>query len=82
MKQWPVRSRSGNMMLAILGGIYAVSAVVVLAIFVIDAWSAHGMIDRILQFALIIAAACGVWFIVNALETLGLRHHTHRSAHR
>ena len=79
MMRLPVRSRSGNMMLAILGGIYAVSAVIVLAFFVIDGWSAHDKVDFILQMALLVAAACGVWAIVNALENLGLRH---RPAHR
>lgn len=82
MMRLPVRSRSGNMMLAVLGGIYAVSAVIVLALFVIDAWSALATIDLILQMALLVAAGCGVWAIVNALENLGLRHQPQRSAHR
>ena len=82
MVRLPVRSRSGNLMLAVLGGIYAVSAVVVLAFFVIDGWSALDTIDLILQMALLVAAACSVWAIVHALENLGLRHQTQRSAHR
>jgi len=82
MMRLPVRSRSGNMMLAVLGGIYAVSAVIVLAVFVIDGWSTHDTVDLILQMALVIAAGCGVWFIVNARENLGLRQQTQRSAHR
>lgn len=82
MVRLPVRSRSGNVMLAVLGGIYALGAVVVLALFVIDAWSALAAIDLLLQMALIVAAACGIWFIVIALENLGLRHPQQRSAHR
>lgn len=82
MMRLPVRSRSGNLMLAVLGAIYAVGAIVVLAWLVIDGGNALAMIDRILQLALLVAAACGVWFIVNALENLGLRHAQQRSAHR
>ncbi|HEV7764563.1 MAG TPA: hypothetical protein VGQ76_06140 [Thermoanaerobaculia bacterium] len=70
-----VRSRSGNLVLAILGGIYTVSALCVLAWFVVDMWLADGTIDRLLQFALVAAGACGVWFVVNALANLGIRPH-------
>ncbi|HYC62768.1 MAG TPA: hypothetical protein VEK79_24720 [Thermoanaerobaculia bacterium] len=69
-------------MLAVLGGIYAVSAVVVLAYFVLDAWSALNTTDLVLQMALLIVAASGLWFLVNALTNLGWRHQPQRSAHR
>lgn len=82
MVRLPVRSRSGNVVLALLGGIYALSAVVVLALFVRDVWSTLGTTDLILQMALLIAAAGGIWFIVIALENLGLRQAQQRSAHR
>ncbi len=70
-----VRSRSGNLVLAVLGFIYTVSATAVLAWFVIDVWRAAVTVDRLMQFALIAAGACGVWFVVNALENLGFRNH-------
>jgi hypothetical protein len=82
MVRFPVQSRRGNVMLALLGGIYALGAVVVLVLFVIDVGIAPAMIDLVLQVALLGAAACGVWFIVIAIQNLGLRHTQQRSAHR
>jgi cell division protein FtsW (lipid II flippase) len=75
-----VRSRRGNLVLASLGFVYTVSATAVLAWFVIDVWRAAVAIDRLMQMALIIAGACGIWFVVTAMENLGLRHH-HRQWH-
>ena len=82
MVRLPVRSRSGNVMLAVLGGIYALSAVAVLARFLADGWSALATIDLVLQLAVLFAAVCGIWFIANALANLGLRQAQQRSAHR
>jgi hypothetical protein len=70
----PVRSRSGNIVLAVVGSIYAVSALSILVWFVLEVWSAARMSDRVLQFALVAAAACGFWIAAHALENLGLRH--------
>jgi hypothetical protein len=81
MMRLPVRSRSGNWMLALIGGIYAIGALAVLAWFVVDVWSADSTIDRLLQFALVAAGGCGVWFVASALENLGVRQ-PHRSAPR
>lgn len=73
-----VRSRSGNLMLVVLGGIYAVSALIVLAWFVVEMWQVVGTAERLMQFALVVAGACGIWFIVNALANLSVRpHHGH-----
>jgi hypothetical protein len=36
-------------------------------------WRVEGTVDRLMQFALVVAGACGVWFLVNALENLGFR---------
>lgn len=69
----PVRSRSGNIVLAVVGSIYAVSALSILAWFVLEAWSAATMSDRVLQLALTGAAACGIWLALSALKNLGLR---------
>jgi hypothetical protein len=70
----PVRSRSGNIVLAVVGSIYAVSALSILGWFVFEVWSAARMSDRVLQFALVAAAACGFWIAAHALENLNLRH--------
>ena len=69
----PVRSRSGNVVLAVVGSIYAVSALSILIWFVSEVWGAARMSDRVLQFALVAAAACGFWIVTHALRNLGLR---------
>jgi hypothetical protein len=81
MMRLPVRSRNGNVVLAVIGCVYALSATGVLAWLVVDVWNASMLIDLLLQIALVAAAACGVWFTTNALENLGIpirfhaRHH-------
>ncbi len=70
----PVRSRSGNIVLAVVGSIYAVSALSILGWFVLEVWSAARFSDRVLQFALVAAAVCGFWIAAHALANLGLRH--------
>jgi hypothetical protein len=65
-----VRSRIGNIVLAIVGGIYAVSALAILGWFVFDAWSASEISDRVLQFALAAAAVWGLWLASSARKNL------------
>ena len=74
VKRVLVRSRSGNLILAFVGGVYALSAVAVLAWFVVDVWQAARIADFVLQVALVASAACGVWFISIALANLRMRH--------
>jgi hypothetical protein len=59
--------------LAIVGGVYALSALSILLWFIVDVWSAATMSDRLLQFALAVAVASGLWIVLSALENLGLR---------
>jgi hypothetical protein len=66
-----VRSRSGNIVLAFVGSIYAVSALSILAWFVLESWSAADMSDRVLQLALAGAVACGTWLALSAMKNLG-----------
>jgi hypothetical protein len=73
VKRVLVRSRSGNLILAFVGAVYALSAAAVLAWFVIDVWQAARIADFILQVALVASAACGVWFISIALANLRQR---------
>lgn len=77
-----IRSRSGNVVLAALGVTYAVSALVVLIWFVVDSWAAAAVLDRALQICLAASAACGIWFIVTALENLGIHGPWDRGHHR
>lgn len=81
-----VRSRNGNLVLAVLGAIYSVGAIAALVAFAVDVWNAAAIVDRALQLGLIVAAGCGVWFLLTGLENLGvdvrkgLPHFTHRSS--
>jgi len=68
-----VRSRNGNFILAFVGAVYALSALAVLAWFVVDVWQAAALIDFLLQVALGGSAICGFWFISIALDNLRQR---------
>ena len=68
-----LRSRRGNLVIAILGAVYAVSGLSVLIAFVIDAWRAAGLVDLLFQIALLGCAGCGIWFVMMAFENLGIR---------
>lgn len=71
MLRLPVRSRRWNRVLAIVGAVYAVSAIVLLAWFIIDVWKAASIADRLLQLALLMSALCGAWMYANARANLG-----------
>ena len=66
-----IRSRTGNVVLALLGAIYAVAGVVTLALYAIEGWNGAGVIDRLFQFSLAGAACGGVWFLTIGLNNLG-----------
>lgn len=76
-----VRSRSWNLLLAVIGAVYTLGAIAALVAFAVDVWNAAAMMDRALQVGLIAAAVCGVWFLVTGLENLGVHmpHFTQRS---
>ena len=65
-----IRSKSGNIALAALGVVYAVTSVVMLVWFVIDVWKAAAMIDRALQLCLAATAICGLWLAFIGLQNL------------
>lgn len=65
-----VRSRNGNFVLAFLGAVYALSAIAVLAWFVVDVWQAATLMDFLMQMALAVSAAVGLWFVAIAMENL------------
>ncbi len=70
----PVHSRSGNIVFAVLGSVYAVSALSILIWFVVEVWGAARLSDRAVQFALAAAVVCGIWIAFHALANLSLRH--------
>ena len=84
MQRLIVRSRSGNVVLAVLGAVYTLGALLALVAFAAEVWNAVAITDLALQLGLIGAAACGVWFLLNGLENLGVHvarhmpHFTHR----
>jgi hypothetical protein len=76
-----VRSRSGNVVLGVIGAVYTLLAVSVLWRYIAEVGDAAGTLDRIFQAALIGSAICGIWFVRNALANLGIRprrHYHHR----
>lgn len=77
-----VRSRSGNVALGVVGAVYALLAVSILWRYIADVRDAAALLDLILQAALVGSAICGVWFVVIALENLGIHighHHNQRT---
>lgn len=70
-----IASRLGNIVLAVLGGLYSVAAMIVSVLLFIDAGVAMAALDVLLQIALIASIATGVWFIANALQNLGVDWH-------
>ena len=81
MERVYVRSRRWNLVLCVVGAVYAVVAAVVLSRLVREVWHAPGVFDVVMQVGLVAAAACGVWFVVIALENLG-HHRTPHKAHK
>ena len=71
MMRLPVCSRRWNLVLAVLGSIYAVTAVILLAWYAREVWGSEGIIDRIFQAALLLSTVCGIWFAVSGLSNLG-----------
>lgn len=72
MSRVVVHSRSGNVVLAVVGAVYALGAVAAFIAFAINVWNAAGLIDRALMIGLVVAAVSGVWFLVTGLENLGV----------
>lgn len=58
-----VRSRAGSWILVVLGALYAVAAIILLAIYVVQTWNGRGLVDYVLQFALVASVFGGVMFI-------------------
>lgn len=67
-----IRSKAANRVLAGLGVVYAVAAVVLAAWLIKDTWGAAGLLDRLLEVVLVGVALVGIWFVANALHNLGV----------
>ncbi len=75
-----VRSRTGNAVLGVLGVVYLISALALLAYDLMQTWGAAGMIDRAVQVALVVSALAGGFFILTAMRNLGLRPSLHHAS--
>lgn len=71
-----VRSRSGNVILALMGVVYTAAAVTLATWLVRDSWQAIGRSEMALLLLLGTSAIAGVWFVRIALESLGMLHRT------
>ena len=58
-----LQSRAGNLVIAALGVVYAISASILLIYYVVDTWGAAALVDRALQLALLFAAVAGGLFV-------------------
>lgn len=72
LQQVTIRSRSGNMALALLGLVYFLAALVTLLFFVVTSWSGASMVDRVLQLALAGSAFAGALFLHIGAQNLGV----------
>lgn len=75
-----LRSRSGNVVLAVLGALYTVAAMAALIALAGEVWNVLRLSDLALHAMLIAAAAFGVWLLLTGLENLGVNvgHFMHR----
>jgi Na+/melibiose symporter-like transporter len=67
-----IRSRVGNIVLGLLGALYTVSASATLVYYIVSNWGANGLLDYLLQLALLAAAIGGVLFMAVAADNLKL----------
>jgi membrane protein implicated in regulation of membrane protease activity len=65
-----IQSRSGNVALGVVGVIYLLGAIGTLLWYVMASWGAAGLLDRLLQLALVGSAVAGAAFLVIAADNL------------
>ena len=70
MNRIRIQSRIGNAALAVIGATYAAAATALLIFYMVDVWASPRMIDRLLQFGLLLAALIGVYFVLLAKPRL------------
>jgi len=70
--QITIRSRSGNLALAVVGVTYFLCAFVTLFFFIVTGWFAGSLVDRLLQLALVGSAFAGAFFLHIGARNLGV----------
>ncbi len=73
-----IRSRFGNVALAVVGAIYLVCALGTLSFYVITSWGAAALTDHLLQLMLVGSALAGGFFLITAVGNLGVGLRTRR----
>lgn len=73
MLKVPIQSRSGNVVLAAVGALYVLAALVALASVVREALVVSALVEKALLFLLAVAAVSGVWFMLVGLMNLGVQ---------
>ncbi len=63
MQRVVIRSRIGNMSLALLGVTFTIASSVLLVYYIISNWGANSLVDRALQLMLLVGAVIGVLFV-------------------
>ena len=67
-----LRSRTGSIVIGILGITYAVAGAALLVLYVVDTWGAASLTDRALQIMLLGVVLVAAWFIFIAADNLGI----------
>ena len=67
-----IRSRRWNIVIGVLGVVYAIAALVLLSVHIAQTWGAASLIDRAIQIALVTANAVSIGFILVAARGLGI----------
>ncbi len=58
-----LHSRVASLVVGVLGAAYVILGLTLLAWYLADTWGTAGMLDRAMQFMLIVAVITGAWFI-------------------
>jgi hypothetical protein len=75
-----IQSRVGNVIVGVLGVMYAVAGLVLFGIHFMQTWGAASLTDRAIQVLLIGVVAVSAWFVAIALSGLRLRVPHRRAA--
>lgn len=67
-----IKSRRGNIVIGVLGLIYAIAALILLVVHIVQTLGAASLTDRAIQILLVAAIAVSLWFIAIAARALGI----------
>lgn len=68
-----IHSRTGNAVLGVLGVLYLLASGALFVYDIVQTWGGVPLADRAIQVALLLSAAAGLFFAVNAARNLSLR---------